>query len=559
MSSTAPHFTAWLDDALTAYLRREPVSATFIGWHEHDSHLPDLSEQGLDQAAAETRGQLRRLGELPAEQLTETEKLDRDLAQGMLEIHAWEYEGGHMWRGNPSLALGEAVFGVIALLLRPFAPWPQREEAAIARLDSVPALLEATQARIRRAPAAWIARAARECEGALALFGPGLDRFAADHGLNGERLRQAGGRACAAVTAFQRYLSGELREGGAYGCGEEALTLLIRCGHWLTEEADDILAFAEDRAREQVAYLEAHAGDFGARTWQEALGGLQELHPSVEHYLPRFEQVWTESREAAIAADLITWPEYPIRYIQQPDWAREAASNLYFLFYRAPAAFDQITPVEYLVPPIAADLPLDERTRRLEATNDSVIKLNHVIHHGGLGHHLQNYHAYRSPSRIGRIAGVDCASRIALFCGGTMTEGWACYATELMAEAGALTPLEHYAEQHSKLRMAVRTIVDIRLHRGDYRLEDAEARYRDQAGMGQGAAMAEAVKNSMFPGTALMYLMGTEHIWRLRRDLEARQAGAFSLRRFHDQFLSYGSVPVARVAAAMRKEASEAR
>ncbi|MGH2346808.1 MAG: DUF885 family protein, partial [Chloroflexota bacterium] len=514
MESAAPRFTAWLDDVLTLYFRREPVSATFIGRHEHDSRLPDLSEQGLDEALIETREQLRRLAELPEEQLTEPERLDRDLTQGMLEIRAWEYEGGHMWRGNPSLALGEAVFGVISLLLRPFAPWPQREDAVIARLESVPTLLEATRARIDRAPSAWIARAVRECDGALALFGPGLDRFAADHGLAGGHVRQAAVRACTAIAEFQGYLRGELSEGGVYGCGEEALSLLLRRGHWLTEDADGILAFAEDQARTQLAYLDVHAGDFGARTRQEALGQLRRLHPTVEQYLSRFARIWTESREAALAADLVTWPEYPIRYVQQPAWAREAAANLYFLFYRAPAAFDRLLPVEYLAPPIDLEVPPAERTGRLEATNDSVIKLNHVIHHGGLGHHVQNYYAYRAASRIGQIAGVDCASRIALFCGGTMTEGWACYAAELMAEAGFLTPLEQYAERHSKLRMAVRAIVDIRLHRGEYNLEAAATRYRDQAGMSQGAAMAEAVKNSMFPGTALMYLMGTEQIWR---------------------------------------------
>jgi len=55
-----------------------------------------------------------------------------------------------------------------------------------------------------------------------------------------------------------------------------------------------------------------------------------------------------------------------------------------------------------------------------------------------------------------------------------------------------------------------------------------------------------------------MYLMGTEQIWRLRRELAARP-GAFSLRRFHDQFLSHGSVPVARIAALMRQEAPHAQ
>ena len=92
-------------------------------------------------------------------------------------------------------------------------------------------------------------------------------------------------------------------------------------------------------------------------------------------------------------------------------------------------------------------MPAASRQRLLRATNDSVIKLNHVVHHGAIGHHVQNWHAFRAESRIGQIAAVDCASRIALFCGGTMAEGWACYATDLMDEFGFLTPLEHFAER----------------------------------------------------------------------------------------------------------------
>src|SRR5690348_12692005 len=147
-----------------------------------------------------------------------------------------------------------------------------------------------------------------------------------------------------------------------------------------------------------------------------------------------------------------------------------------------------------------------EQERRLRATNDSVVKLNHVVHHGGIGHHVQNYHAFRAASRIGRVAAVDCASRIAMFCGGTMAEGWACYATDLMAEIGFLSPREQYAEMHTRLRMATRAIVDIRLHCGAFTVEQAAAYYRDHAGLAAGPAQAEAVKNSMFPGAAVMYL-----------------------------------------------------
>jgi uncharacterized protein (DUF885 family) len=150
---------------------------------------------------------------------------------------------------------------------------------------------------------------------------------------------------------------------------------------------------------------------------------------------------------------------------------------------------------------------------------------------------------------------VDCASRIALFCGGTMAEGWACYATELMGEFGFLTALERYAERQTRLRMAARALVDVRLHQGALTLEQAAAFYHEQVGMTPAAARSEATKNSMFPGTALMYLTGTDAIHRLRRELAARPG--FQLRTFHDRFLAHGSIPVALIAEAMRAESDE--
>jgi len=203
------------------------------------------------------------------------------------------------------------------------------------------------------------------------------------------------------------------------------------------------------------------------------------------------------------------------------------------------------------VTPIDRAMPPGEQKRLLQANNDSVIKLNHVIHHGSIGHHVQNWHAFRSASRIGRMAAVDCASRIAMFCGGTMAEGWACYATDLMSESGFLTPLEQYAEHHSRMRMCARAVVDTRLHQGKITWGQAVEYYEREAGMAPGAAQNEVTKNSMFPGAALMYLLGNDGIHRLRKEVAALRGNRFSLREFHDQFLSYGSIPVALISADM--------
>ena len=141
MESGAPRFSAWLDEFLASYYRHRPVNATFIGVHEYDHRLPDFSTRGADECAAEMKTFLSRLRELPAEPLTEAQSMDRKLAEGFLEIQLWEFGSNHFNRGNPSLYTGEAIFGVLSLFRRAFAPLEQRLEAAIDRMNAVPSAI----------------------------------------------------------------------------------------------------------------------------------------------------------------------------------------------------------------------------------------------------------------------------------------------------------------------------------------------------------------------------------------------------------------------------------
>ena len=548
----APAFSAWLDDFFTSYHRHRPVNATFIGVHEHADRLPDYSESGVGDVLADAEALLGRLRGLPPEPLGLSQRLDRRLAEGFLRIQRWEYDSAHFRWANPSLYTGEAIFGVLALLLWNFAPLARRLDHATARLDAVPHLLAQARETVRSAPAAWAERARRECAAAIQLFGAGVDQLLAEQGVEHHRWRVAADTAMRAFDTFRYYLESELlpRATDAYACGAETFALLLRDGHALEVKASKLEALALEQMAEAEASLVAGAAGRGAATWPEAIAQLAEAHPPAERYYARFGEVWLEARAAADAHRLVTLPDWPVRYIPQPSWVRAATPSLYFLAYRSPPPLDPPSAVDYFVPPIEADDPA-EHQRRLRATNDSVIKLSHVVHHGGIGHHVQNWHAAQAASQIGRVAAVDCASRIAMLCGGTMAEGWACYATDLMDEVGFLTPLERYAQQHARLRMAARAVVDIRLHHGRLSLEEAAAFYRDRVAMAPRAARAEAVKNSLFPATASMYLAGWDGIRRLRGTLEAREGSGFSLQRFHDRLLSFGSVPVALVAHAM--------
>jgi uncharacterized protein (DUF885 family) len=120
-----------------------------------------------------------------------------------------------------------------------------------------------------------------------------------------------------------------------------------------------------------------------------------------------------------------------------------------------------------------------------------------------------------------------------------------------MEEARFLTPLEQLSERQTRLRMAARAVVDCALHTGSMSLDEAAAFYARETTMSPAAAKAEAVKNSMFPGAAMMYLIGTDAIWNLRRTVQEREGPNFSLRAFHDRVLSYGAIPVALIGDAM--------
>jgi uncharacterized protein (DUF885 family) len=545
----APAFGEWLDRFFASYYRHRPVNATFVGVHEHDDRLPDCSEQGMAAMLGDAEALLAQLRALPAEELSPAEAVDRRLAEGFLEIQRWEARSAQFGfpLRNPSLVTGEAVFGVLSLLLRAFAPREGRLDRAAARLAAVPALLDGALAGLRPGPRAWIERARRECAAARVLLESGLDALLQEAGVEHGELRRAARCASEAFGRFDAYLERELwpRATDHHACGGEAFDLLLRRAHFLDIDADELERFA-------LQTLEAASDGAIGTGSNEPTGRRLGAAPPVPgpraragspdmaygEVAQRCAELWRQARHLAEDADLLTFPrDWPVRFVQQPVWVRQAAPSLYFLPYRSPAPLEPAHVTECFVP---------------ERADETTVKLNYVLHHASLGHHAQNWFAARADSRIGQVAAVDCASRVAMLCGGSMAEGWACYSVDVARDAGFLTPAETAEHDRTRRRMAARAVVDIRLHDGRFSLADGVAFYQQHAGMPHTAAHAETIKNSLFPGSACMYLVGWDGLWQVRHEAQAREGRAFSLRAFHDRVLSFGSVPVTLVAQAMR-------
>lgn len=537
------------------------MNATFTGLHVLDDRLPDWSAEGLAADADEMRRIRLALDDTKNPSVAQMRArpllLDGELARANLDVRLAEYESGFFHTRNPALWTGEAIFSVVSLMIRDFAPAAERLRPIEARLRAIPRFLAAVPVTVKAVPQPWIPRAAKECAAADGLFDRGVRGWLEHHGIDDTAAAGVLAAATQAREAFARTATWlaklPKKSKVSYAIGEEAFTLLLTRGHYCDEMPRALLdrALAElPVEREKLAAMTAAHGG----TWSDVQAAMAADHPSVDEYYSTFQRRWDDCHRIVKAHDAVTWESWPIRYVPIPAWAQEFAPSLYWLFYRSPAPFDPYTTYDYVVTPIDESMPADESAKRLRAWNHSTITLNHVVHHGAVGHHVQNWHArYRSTSRMGRIAATDCASRIAMFLGGSMAEGWACYATQLMEELGMCTPLEVLSEQHTRVRMLARAIVDIRLHLGLCTFAEAVQYYQDVVGMPVEVATAETTKNSMFPCTAIMYWLGTTTILALRARMQAEQGAAFSMRAFHDELLSRGAIP-ARLAATLMME-----
>ena len=548
-----------VDEFFDHYYRRRPVNATFTGVHDYDTELPDWSGDGLARTDDEMRAIAAGIAECyPDTRVPDANGIDDALIRGYCAIQLSENSSAHGPRGNPALWTGTAVFSIVSLMIRDFAPLADRVHSATQRMRAIDAFLAQSRESLDadELPDTWTAKALRDCQGASVLFARGVKRWVDSGALGPGDHSSALAAADRAERAFRDHAawlrSRPATAARALPCGAAHYDLLLRDGHQCSESRAALLAEARASLDDACHRLDEMAKE-AAGSWPNVQDRLAGDHPSAAHYLAAFNEEWRRCRQTVIDADALSWPDWPVRYDEIPPFTRDAAPFLYYLFYRSPAPFDRNHEYVYVVTP----LPTDDPARHLRDWNRSVIRLNHVFHHGGVGHHVQNWHAYhQSGSRVGKVAAVDCANRIGMFCGGSMAEGWACYATGLMGELRALTPLELVAEQHSRVRQLVRAVVDLSFHAGELSFDDAVAFFVDRASMSAAAASAEVVKCSMFPGTPMMYWLGTRGILELRERMRARLGRSFSLKRFHDELLGYGSIPVPLIAKLMTGRAT---
>jgi len=133
-------------------------------------------------------------------------------------------------------------------------------------------------------------------------------------------------------------------------------------------------------------------------------------------------------------------------------------------------------------------------------------------------------------------------------------EGWGLYAESLGEEMGFYTdPYDKFGQLTYEMWRAVRLVVDTGMHAKGWSRQQAIDYFKENASKTEHDIVVEIDRYIVWPGQALAYKLGELKIKELRA-YAARELGPkFDVRRFHDELLCNGAVPLSWLDTHMRE------
>jgi uncharacterized protein (DUF885 family) len=124
-------------------------------------------------------------------------------------------------------------------------------------------------------------------------------------------------------------------------------------------------------------------------------------------------------------------------------------------------------------------------------------------------------------------------------------EGWAVYAEALGKEIGFFQdPASDYGRLNLELLRAVRFVVDTGIHADGWTRDQAVTYFRESGAADEPTIQVEVDRYIALPAQSLSYKIGQLKIRELRARAKQQLGRRFDIRKFHDEILSAGSLPM---------------
>ncbi len=137
-------------------------------------------------------------------------------------------------------------------------------------------------------------------------------------------------------------------------------------------------------------------------------------------------------------------------------------------------------------------------------------------------------------------------------------EGWALYAEQLGKEVGFYQdPVSDYGRLSSELFRAVRLVVDTGIHAKGWSRDQVVEFFRKSGAVDEPTIQSETDRYISWPAQALSYKLGQLKFRELRERAQKELGPKFDIRKFHDEMLDGGTLPLDMLEARTNKWIAE--
>lgn len=520
LRNTAHEYYQWRDAAY-------PVATSDQGEHRYDGRLTDYSMGEVLKRREHVSALLRQISATSDAGWGKDDRIDRILFQSQLAGADFFDRQLDPESTDPQLYVNECSSAIFSLLKKDYAPARTRGLAATARLEQMPALLKTARTNLTHPVKLYASLAIDSAKEGDELYTVSL--MTLTDGMSAaekRRLVSARDGALKALHDYAAWLSADLPNmPDWHPMGETQYNYLLKHVLLLPFDSREVAHLGEVELARYRA-LEAMLKDPNLASPDPSRAA--HIPKDQAEFLAAYESRLTEIVSFLKANHLVTIPDYVGA----------------FEIRELPAAFKPTAPGGFMNPPGIYDkdpvgfyfIPTYDPKSGNFYIRAAIEDPRPILAHEGIpGHFLQLSIGNHLKDEI-RLQHSDTV----------FVEGWALYGEEMLSREG-LYP-ENSAGQAQVLRLAryraARIGVDVNLHTGRWSFEQAVGYFMEGGGLDREAATGEAAGAASSPSQKISYITGKWQIMRLLGRYRDAKGKDFRLGAFHDELISYGSLPV---------------
>jgi hypothetical protein len=538
------NFDKYKTEFITNMSKLYPEWAAYQGNHAFDSLLVIPNKKNRKMQLQFANSNLDSLKKFAINDLNDSNKIDSYLIKNQLESINFGIQEFKEFQWNPSNYNTSGSFAEI--LNGNYAPLDDRLKSIGNKLNTIEGYYAAAKENIKNPTAEHLKLAIDQNLGGLSVFEMDLKNAIKKSTLSATeklQLNEKNKKAIASIKKYVDYLQNlENPNPKSFRIGSKLYAKKFDLDIQSSNSAEEVYIKALGYKDE----LHKKMFDLSDKLWEKYLGNtpkpadkLELIRQvidkiSLQHTTPENFQSDIEKQIPELIAFvkeknlLYIDPSKPLVVRKEPDYmAGVAGASI-----SSPGPYDKNANTYYNVGGIKS-WSKERSESYLREYNDYVLQILN-IHEAIPGHYTQLVYSNQAPSLIK-----------SLFGNGAMIEGWAVYTERMMLESGYKNSDEMWLMYYKwNLRTVCNTILDNSVHTKNMSKEDAITLLTKEAFQQDAEAEGKWNRVTLSQVQLCSYFSGYVEIFDFREQLKKKQGNTFNLKKFHEEFLSFGSAPV---------------